>query len=190
MTRAKKKVPSRMQPTLKASKKSLQMTKQTRAAATTTKRRRAKNPKKPKLLPMTDQKDMQPAIKKRMQYQPGAVRSRLRPKTVMSEPYISKKKEAVIRGSEGQAGVNPKANRQGRVARYGAQTGLQGPKADHLRAAVRAQPRAVMELDQLLYPTKNNLIPDEYGVTRHSVLPMQEIIPTQGGKWSGRTGPM
>jgi hypothetical protein len=55
---------------------------------------------------------------------------------------------------------------------------------------VRSQPRAVMDHRQLMIPTKNNLIPDEFGVTTKHQLPMQELTPTRGGKWSGRTGPI
>lgn len=47
-----------------------------------------------------------------------------------------------------------------------------------------------MDPRQLMYPTKNNYIPDEFGITNPNAFPMQELAPAPGGKWSGRTGPM
>jgi hypothetical protein len=59
-----------------------------------------------------------------------------------------------------------------------------------MRPIVNSAPRAVTDTRQLLMPSKNNLIPDEWGVTNRGTLPMQELAPPSGGKWSGRTGPM
>ena len=55
-------------------------------------------------------------------------------------------------------------------------------------APIRNQPLAVMDYRQLLVNTKNNLVPDEWGVVNRHTFPMQNIVPPNGGKYSGRTG--
>lgn len=92
--------------------------------------------------------------------------------------------------SKNQVTPNAKMNKAAKPARYGTKAGLPGPAADKFAPVVRAAPRAVMDRRQLMMPTANNMIPDEWGVTNPSRLPMQELTPAPGGKWSGRTGPM
>ena len=72
--------------------------------------------------------------------------------------------------------------------RYNNRTGLGGPAYDKFAPIVRSQPIGVTDLRQLMIPTAFN-IPNELGV-RNEQFPMQEIIPTRGGQWSGRTGPI
>lgn len=47
-----------------------------------------------------------------------------------------------------------------------------------------------MDFRQLTVNTRYNSVPDEFGVTNKSRMPMQQVTPTRGGKHSGRTGPM
>lgn len=83
---------------------------------------------------------------------------------------------------------NPKIAKLAKAARYGAAAGMDGPEADHFRPITNPAPRAVMDRRQLLLNTSNNLIPDEFGITNPNAFPMQQLIPTAGGKHSGRTG--
>lgn len=47
-----------------------------------------------------------------------------------------------------------------------------------------------MDFRQLTVNTKNNEVPDEFGITNKGRMPMQNITPAAGGKYSGRTGPI
>ena len=85
---------------------------------------------------------------------------------------------------------NPKMRKSTKAARYGSITGLPGPTVNFDAPIVRAAPRAVMDTRQLLVNGRNNEVPDEFGVTNTSRFPMQNIVPTSGGKYSGRTGPI
>lgn len=110
-------------------------------------------------------------------------------KTLMM-PKRSGTRAAVYELSMNTLQPNPRIGKAAKPARYGTTAGLQGPEADHLRPIVNEAPRAVMDPRQLLVPSKNNYIPDEWGVTNRNAFPMQEIVPPSGGKWSGRTGPI
>lgn len=108
----------------------------------------------------------------------------------MLMPPKSGTRKAVYELSNNTVQANKKINKKTMPARYGTRAGLQGPKADHMRPITNEAPRMVSDTRQLLIPTKNNLIPDEYGVTNPNAFPMQELAPPSGGKWSGRTGPI
>lgn len=92
--------------------------------------------------------------------------------------------------SENKITKNPLMKRQARPARYNSTQGLPGPAANYDAPIVRDAPRAVMDYRQLMVNAPNNEVPDEYGVTNQHRFPMQNIIPTSGGKMSGRTGPI
>ena len=74
------------------------------------------------------------------------------------------------------------------AVRYNAKSGRGGPDYD-FSAPIVKEPIPVTEFDQLAYNGAYNQIPNETGIYK-SKLPMQEIIPTGGGKHSGRTGPL
>jgi hypothetical protein len=85
---------------------------------------------------------------------------------------------------------NKKMNKTATPARYGSVHGLPGPKANFDAPIVRTAPRGVSDMRQLLINAPNNEVPDEFGVTNKHRMPMQNIVPTPGGKYSGRTGPI
>lgn len=85
---------------------------------------------------------------------------------------------------------NKKIKASSKPARYGSVQGLPGPKADFDAPIVRKAPRGVTDMRQLLINAPNNEVPDEFGVTNKHRMPMQNITPTSGGKYSGRTGPI
>jgi len=73
-----------------------------------------------------------------------------------------------------------------KILRIGNPAGLDG--TDNYKGANYVEgPRAVTQATQLIYKTRNNLVPDAYGVTHKHRLPMQQIKPTAGGQWSGRS---
>lgn len=90
--------------------------------------------------------------------------------------------------SENKITPNRKPNKTTEIAQYGSRAGLGGPAADHFGPIVRKQPVAVTDFRQLAIPSAFN-IPNELGI-RNDRFPMQEIAPTNGGQWSGRTGPI
>jgi hypothetical protein len=92
--------------------------------------------------------------------------------------------------SENKVKPNSRIKKQAKPARYGSVQGLKGPNADFAAPITRAAPRGVYDTRQLLINHPNNEVPDEYGVTNKSRLPMQTMNPTSGGKYSGRTGPI
>ena len=83
---------------------------------------------------------------------------------------------------------NPKQKARAAGSRYNTNTGRGGPAFDKFAPIVRAQPIGVTDARQLMIPSSFN-IPNELGV-RNENFPMQELIPTRGGQWSGRTGPI
>lgn len=85
---------------------------------------------------------------------------------------------------------NKKIKQSSKSSRYGSTQGLPGPKANFDAPIVRDAPRAVSDYRQLLVNGRYNQIPDEWGVTNKNRMPMQNIVPTNGGKYSGRTGPI
>lgn len=85
---------------------------------------------------------------------------------------------------------NKKIKTIAKPARYGSVSGLPGPAADFAAPIVRKAPRGVSDMRQLLVNGLNNEVPDEWGVTNKHRMPMQNITPTSGGKYSGRTGPI
>lgn len=85
---------------------------------------------------------------------------------------------------------NKKIKTVSKPARYGTRHGLPGPSSDFAAPIVRNAPRAVSDMRQLLVNGPNNEVPDEFGVTNKHRMPMQNINPTGGGKYSGRTGPI
>jgi hypothetical protein len=85
---------------------------------------------------------------------------------------------------------NKKRKKSTETARYGSTQGLPGPKADFDAPIVRSAPRGVFDIRQLLVNGTNNEVPDEFGVTNKHRMPMQNMTPTLGGKYSGRTGPI
>ena len=85
---------------------------------------------------------------------------------------------------------NKKKKKTSEPSRYGSTQGLPGPAAAFDAPIVRAAPRGVYDYRQLMVNTANNTVPDEFGVTNKNRFPSQEIVPTNGGKHSGRTGPM
>lgn len=85
---------------------------------------------------------------------------------------------------------NKKIKKDSKPARYGSVHGLPGPKADFDAPIVRQAPRGVSDYRQLLVNGRYNQVPDEFGITNKSRMPMQNIAPTSGGKYSGRTGPI
>ena len=99
-------------------------------------------------------------------------------------------RRSVYELSENKVTPNKKIRKDARPARYGSVQGLPGPKATFDGPIVRPAPRGVSDIRQLMINAPNNEIPDEFGVTNKSRLPMQNIIPTPGGKYSGRTGPI
>lgn len=74
------------------------------------------------------------------------------------------------------------------AARYGTTVGKKGPKSDFAAPITREQPMAASDTRQYISNTKTNRIIDEFGVTKG--LPRQQIVPPNGGKFSGRTGPI
>jgi len=85
---------------------------------------------------------------------------------------------------------NKKIKTETKPARYGSKQGLPGPGSDFAAPIVRSAPRGIYDMRQLLVNGKNNEVPDEFGVTNKNRMPMQNIVPTSGGKHSGRTGPI
>ena len=85
---------------------------------------------------------------------------------------------------------NKKIKTETKPARYGSRHGLPGPASDFAAPIVRIAPRGVSDMRQLLVNGPNNEVPDEFGVTNRHRMPMQNITPTGGGKYSGRTGPI
>lgn len=85
---------------------------------------------------------------------------------------------------------NKRIKKSSTPARYNRVSGLPGPKANFDAPIVRPAPRGVFDMRQLLLNSYNNEVPDEFGVTNKNRFPMQQIIPTGGGKHSGRTGPI
>ena len=85
---------------------------------------------------------------------------------------------------------NKKIKKTAKVARYGTKSGLPGPASDFAGPIVRIHPIGVSDVRQLLVDGPNNAVPNEWGVTNKSRMPMQNITPTGGGKHSGRTGPI
>jgi len=85
---------------------------------------------------------------------------------------------------------NKKMKEEVKPARYGSVHGRPGPGSDFSAPIVRVAPRGVSDMRQLLVNGLNNEVPDEFGVTNKHRMPMQNIIPTGGGKYSGRTGPI
>ena len=85
---------------------------------------------------------------------------------------------------------NKKIKKEMKPVRYGSKHGLGGPASDFAAPIVRAAPRGVSDIRQLLINAPNNEMPDEFGITNKNRMPMQTIVPTPGGKHSGRTGPI
>ena len=81
---------------------------------------------------------------------------------------------------------NKKQKVQAAPARYNSNAGLGGPAADHFAPVVRKVPIAVTDIRQISSGNSFN-IANEFGVTNEQ-FPSQEIAPTRGGQWSGRTG--
>lgn len=75
-------------------------------------------------------------------------------------------------------------------ARYGSVAGKGGPRKDHWGPIVREDPIAATDTRQYMINTRYNTVPDEFGITNKRRVPMQQVTPTRGGKYSGRTGPM
>lgn len=99
-------------------------------------------------------------------------------------------RNAVYSLSENKVAPNKKMKPIVKAARYGSKQGLPGPSSDFAAPIVRASPRGVSDMRQLLINSPNNEVPDEFGVTNKHRMPMQNIVPTAGGKYSGRTGPI
>jgi len=72
-----------------------------------------------------------------------------------------------------------------KILRIGNPSGLSGTD-NYAGHAYQEGPRAVTQATQLIYKTRDNLVPDQYGITHKHLLPMQQIKPTDGGQWSGR----
>lgn len=118
---------------------------------------------------------------------------------VLIQPHISIAMEnntnsgtrkSVYSLSENKVAPNKKIKKTATPARYGSKQGLRGPAADFAAPIVRVAPRGVSDMRQLLINAPNNEVPDEFGVTNKNRMPMQNIAPTPGGKYSGRTGPI
>ena len=90
--------------------------------------------------------------------------------------------------SQNKVTPNKKQKTKAAPARYNTDAGLGGPKVDHFAPIVRKQPIAVTDTRQLAGGSSFN-IANEYGVTNEQ-FPAQEVAPTRGGQWSGRTGPI
>ena len=99
-------------------------------------------------------------------------------------------RKSVYELSNNKVTPNKKIKTEAKPARYGSRHGLPGPGSDFAAPIVRSAPRGVSDMRQLLINAPNNEVPDEFGVTNKNRMPMQNIIPTQGGKYSGRTGPI
>ena len=78
----------------------------------------------------------------------------------------------------------PKQKKVQRNKNYGNREGRSGPKVDFDAPITNHTPLAVTDYRQLMMNTRDNKIPNEKGVTN---LPMQQIQPPAGGKYSGRT---
>lgn len=85
---------------------------------------------------------------------------------------------------------NPLPNKKTKKEKYNNMQGLKGSDYDFAAPIKRKQPIGVYSFGQLLLDARNNEFPDEFGVKNKNKLPSQEIIPTRGGKYSGRTGPL
>lgn len=72
------------------------------------------------------------------------------------------------------------------AANYNSTAGRGGPAVDHFAPIVRKQPIAVTDMRQLATGNPYN-IANEFGVVNDQ-FPLQEVAPTRGGQWSGRTG--
>jgi hypothetical protein len=90
--------------------------------------------------------------------------------------------------SKNKVAPNKKQKKEAGPARYNADAGLGGPKVDHFAPIVRKQPIGVTDTRQLASGSPYN-IPNEFGITNDK-FPAQELAPTRGGQWSGRTGPI
>ena len=108
----------------------------------------------------------------------------------MAMPLNSGSRATVYDLSRNKVTPNKPQKKAAKPARYNSDAGMPGPAADKFAPVVRPAPRAVTDPRQLMMPTKNNYIPDEFGITNPNAFPMQELASTSGGKWSGRTGPM
>jgi len=118
---------------------------------------------------------------------------------VKIQPHISAVIENNVRSgtrkvvydlSENKVTPNKKMNKKAKDARYGAMYGTKGPASDFAGPIVRKFPRGVSDMRQLMINAPNNEVPDEFGITNKHRMPMQNITPTRGGKYSGRTGPI
>lgn len=95
--------------------------------------------------------------------------------TLLSENEITPNKKRTNKKVVKVSGMNSQAGRTGN---------------DFSAPVVRTQPIGVMDYRQLMLNTRTNQIPDEWGVVNSKTFPMQNIVPTRGGKNSGRTGPI
>jgi len=85
---------------------------------------------------------------------------------------------------------NKKIKSSSKASRYGSTSGLPGPAAAFDAPIVRRSPIAVSDIRQALANAPNNEVPHEFGVINKNRMPMQTIISSNGGKFSGRTGPI
>ena len=143
-----------------------------------------------------------PKRKPKAQKQP-TTKAKLKPKQSTSDvsvqPYIATALEKKYRSgtrnnvytlSENKITPNKKMKKETKPARYGAMYGTKGPNADFAGPIVRKFPRGISDIRQLMINAPNNEVPDEFGITNKNRMPMQNITPTRGGKYSGRTGPI
>ena len=109
---------------------------------------------------------------------------------VLDNNIRSGRRKTVYDLSENKITPNKKIKTESKPARYGSKHGLGGPKSDFAGPIVRVFPRGVSDIRQLMINAPNNEVPNEFGVTNKNRMPMQNISPTRGGKYSGRTGPI
>ena len=111
------------------------------------------------------------------------------------QPYLAKAMEmnprsgtraAVYQLSQNEITPNKKPTKTSAIARYNSTSGRGGPAVDHFAPIVRKGPIAVTDMRQLATGNPYN-IANEFGVVNDQ-FPLQEVAPTRGGQWSGRTG--
>ena len=100
------------------------------------------------------------------------------------------RRRAVTELSRNKLTPNKRMNKKAEPARYGTRAGRGGPESDFAAPITRDQPMAATDSRQYLINTKNNKVPDEFGVTSGRTMPRQQLTSARGGKYSGRTGPM
>lgn len=137
-----------------------------------------------------------PTTVRQMVKEMKALRAPRKASEVKLQPYLERAMVPARSGRSAQVYVlsknrvtpNKKQKKETAPARYNTDAGRGGPSADHFGPIVRKQPIGVTDMKQLSSGSPYN-IPNEFGITNDK-FPAQEVAPTRGGQWSGRTGPI